>query len=89
MVVPNQLKAWSAHLAKYRKAHPNQSLKEQMKGASKTYKKRGSGATDGKRYDLPNMAPRKGGKKQRGGIVKGDENYLYPFDYRDYFKKKK
>ena len=30
---------WRAHLAKYREAHPNMSLKQQMKGAKKTYKK--------------------------------------------------
>jgi lipocalin len=30
---------WRAHLAEYRKAHPGQSLKQQMKGAKKTYKK--------------------------------------------------
>ena len=30
---------WRAHLAEYRKAHPNLSLKQQMKGAKKTYKK--------------------------------------------------
>ena len=30
---------WRAHLADYRKAHPNMSLKQQMKGAKKTYKK--------------------------------------------------
>jgi hypothetical protein len=30
---------WRAHLAEYRKAHPNMSLKQQMKGAKKTYKK--------------------------------------------------
>lgn len=32
-------KAWRAHLDEYRKAHPGQSLKQQMKGAKKTYKK--------------------------------------------------
>ena len=30
---------WRAHLAEYRKAHPNMSLKQQMRGAKKTYKK--------------------------------------------------
>ena len=30
---------WRAHLEEYRKAHPNMSLKQQMKGAKKTYKK--------------------------------------------------
>jgi len=30
---------WRAHLAEYRKAHPGQSLKQQMIGAKKTYKK--------------------------------------------------
>lgn len=32
-------KEWRAHLAKYREAHPNMSLKQQMRGAKKTYKK--------------------------------------------------
>ncbi len=32
-------KAWRAHLDDYKKAHPGQSLKQQMKGAKKTYKK--------------------------------------------------
>ena len=31
--------AWRAHLNEYRKKHPNMSLKQQMKGAKKTYKK--------------------------------------------------
>ena len=31
--------AWRAHLDEYRKAHPNMSLKQQMRGAKKTYKK--------------------------------------------------
>ena len=31
--------AWRSHLAEYRKAHPNMSLKQQMKSAKKTYKK--------------------------------------------------
>jgi len=30
---------WRAHLAEYREKHPNMSLKQQMKGAKKTYKK--------------------------------------------------
>lgn len=30
---------WRAHLAEYRKAHPNMSLKQQMRGAKKTYKR--------------------------------------------------
>tara|TARA_B100001093_G_C26695107_1_gene956570 strand:+ start:398 stop:712 length:315 start_codon:yes stop_codon:yes gene_type:complete len=32
-------KAWRAHLNEYREAHPKLSLKQQMKGAKKTYKK--------------------------------------------------
>ena len=32
-------KAWRAHLAAYRRQHPTKSLKAQMRGASKTYKK--------------------------------------------------
>jgi len=31
--------AWNIHLDAFRKANPNMSLKEQMKAASKTYKK--------------------------------------------------
>ena len=31
--------AWRSHLSEYRKKNPNLSLKQQMKGASKTYKK--------------------------------------------------
>ena len=31
--------AWRAHLSEYRKKHPSLSLKQQMKGAAKTYKK--------------------------------------------------
>ena len=31
--------AWRAHLSEYRKKHPGLSLKQQMKGAAKTYKK--------------------------------------------------
>lgn len=31
--------AWRSHLNEYRKSHPKMSLKQQMKGASKTYKK--------------------------------------------------
>jgi hypothetical protein len=31
--------AWREHLAKYRKDHPGVHLKDQMKGASKTFKK--------------------------------------------------
>ena len=38
-------KAWRAQLAEYRKKHPNKSLKQQMKGASKTYKKGTSGSS--------------------------------------------
>ena len=31
--------AWRSHLSQFRKDHPNMTLKQQMKGASKTYKK--------------------------------------------------
>ena len=37
--------AWRSHLSQYRKAHPSMSLKQQMKGASKTYKKGSAGVT--------------------------------------------
>ncbi len=36
---PKQLSAWNQHLSAYRKANPQLSLKEAMKGASKTYRK--------------------------------------------------
>ena len=38
-------KAWRAHLAEYRRQNPKKSLKDQMRGASKTYKKGTSGST--------------------------------------------
>ena len=38
-------KSWREHLSQYRKANPNMSLKQQMKGASKTYKKGSVGVT--------------------------------------------
>jgi hypothetical protein len=41
----NGANSWRTHLAAYRKAHPGDSLKLQMKGASKTYKKGSSGST--------------------------------------------
>ena len=39
------LKPWRDHLNAFRKAHPEMSLKEQMKAASKTYKKKGTKKT--------------------------------------------
>jgi len=39
MAPPKALANWHAHLMAFRKAHPGMSLKECMKGASKTYKK--------------------------------------------------
>ena len=41
----NGAASWRTHLAEYRKSHPGDSLKDQMKGASKTYKKGSSGGT--------------------------------------------
>lgn len=38
-VVPPALRAWSDHLQEYRRKHPKLSMKEAMKGASKTYRK--------------------------------------------------
>ena len=37
--MPPQLKAWTQHLNKYRKDHPNEDLRTAMKKAAKTYKK--------------------------------------------------
>lgn len=39
MPPPKALQAWHAHLQAYRKAHPEKSMKECMKGAKETYKK--------------------------------------------------
>jgi len=39
MALPKQLNKWKTHLDKVRKDNPKLSLKEQMKLASKTYKK--------------------------------------------------
>lgn len=36
--LPPALGAWNAHLAEYRRNHPNLSLKQCMQGASKTYR---------------------------------------------------
>lgn len=37
--IPERLRAWSEHLSKFRKEHPNMSLKQAMQEAKKTYKK--------------------------------------------------
>ena len=39
--------AWRKHLAEYRRKHPKKSLKDQMRGASKTYKKGKSSTKSG------------------------------------------
>ena len=39
MALPKQLGKWKAHLDKVRKDNPKLSLKEQMKLASRSYKK--------------------------------------------------
>ena len=39
------LQPWRDHLNAFRKEHPEMSLKEQMKAASKTYKKKGTTKT--------------------------------------------
>jgi hypothetical protein len=57
-------KSWRAHLSQYRKAHPNLSLKQQMKGASKTYKKGSSAVTvRTSKYDVQ-VKSRKGAKRK-------------------------
>lgn len=35
-----KMSAWNQYLAAYRKKHPNKSMKECMKEAAKTYKKK-------------------------------------------------
>ena len=56
-------KAWRAHLDEYRKAHPNMSLKQQMKGAKKTYKKsKGNSTLKNSRYSI-HIRERKSSKK--------------------------
>ena len=50
---------WRAHLAEYRKAHPGQSLKQQMKGAKKTYKKSKSQPVSVQVKSKPNRTKRK------------------------------
>tara|TARA_B100000902_G_scaffold362954_1_gene381691 strand:- start:590 stop:847 length:258 start_codon:yes stop_codon:yes gene_type:complete len=52
-------KAWRTHLDEYRKAHPNMSLKKQMKGAKKTYKKSKSQTSSFQVKSKPNRTKRK------------------------------
>tara|TARA_Y100001958_G_C21237035_1_gene563721 strand:+ start:1378 stop:1686 length:309 start_codon:yes stop_codon:yes gene_type:complete len=75
-------KAWRAHLNEYRRAHPNMSLKQQMKGAAKTYKKSKKSSSSGglslntskfkvkvtpkKSKRRKRSKKRKGSKKRRG-----------------------
>lgn len=62
--------AWRTHLAEYRKAHPGQSLKQQMRGASKTYKKSSVSNLRNSRYSVKitkktSVANKKKGKKTK------------------------
>jgi hypothetical protein len=50
---------WRSHLAEYRKAHPNMSLKQQMRGAKKTYKKSKSQPVSVQVKSKPNRTKRK------------------------------
>lgn len=50
---------WRSHLEEYRKAHPNMSLKQQMKGAKKTYKKSKSRPVGVQVKSKPNRTKRK------------------------------
>ena len=50
---------WRAHLADYREAHPGQSLKQQMRGAKKTYKKSKSQPVSVQIKSKPNRTKRK------------------------------
>jgi len=58
-------KAWRAHLDEYRKAHPNMSLKQQMKGAKKTYKKSKSQIPRVQVKSKPNRTKRKVKRSKR------------------------
>jgi hypothetical protein len=62
--------AWRAHLTEYRKKHPKKSLKQQMKGASKTYKKvKGKGTVDievpGAKISIKSRKKKKGSRTKR------------------------
>lgn len=59
------LKPWRDHLDAFRKEHPEMSLKEQMKAASKTYKKTKTKKTAGAKKN------KSAGKKTKGKKTKG------------------
>ena len=58
--------AWRSHLAEYRKKHPGLSLKQQMKGAAKTYKKGKSGGVSVKTSKLSVRVRPRRSKKSKG-----------------------
>ena len=58
--------AWRTHLAEYRKAHPGQSLKQQMKGASKTYKKTKTSSLRNSRYSVQIRKKTRVANKKKG-----------------------
>lgn len=60
--MPSQLSAWNAHLASFRSSHPTLTLKQCMKGASKTYQ--GATTTTTKTRKTCRSSP---GKAERGG----------------------
>ena len=69
--------AWRAHLSEFRKKNPNLSLKQQMKGASKTYKKGKSSVKSSgisfktSKYEVKvNRKSSKRSKKRRSGKKK-------------------
>ena len=83
-------KAWRDHLNEYRKKHPNLSLKQQMKGASKTYKKgkssvkSSSGVTfKDSKYEVKinrkstKRSKKRSGKKKRSGRKKRRSFFLF------------
>ena len=59
------LKPWRDHLNAFRKAHPEMSLKEQMKAASKTYKKKGLKKTAAKKATKKKTAAKKTSKTSK------------------------
>ena len=56
---------WRAHLAEYRNDHPGQSLKQQMKGAKKTYKKSDSAVSTAMSKRHPARTKRRKKTKKR------------------------
>ena len=70
MALPKQLNKWKTHLDKVRKDNPKLSLKEQMKLASKTYKKQ--------EFKMARM------KKKNKKLKKKKDGYIKPKQKENY-----